>query len=158
MPGSLLHGRTEVAKVPGTGIDVIQKSQESRVRVLMSHRTHKSSRYYCLTGVYYSKQFRACTHMYMLYRYPGILVRGYRRCRDFGYSSEHALLYTCCTGTRVFRYGRTEVVEISGTDMSDVQNPQKFRVYMSQNVQNSEDYWRSGVHNSQKSRVRAIPS
>ena len=63
----LWHGRTSLAEVPGTGMNVIQNFQKFRIRVRKSYRTSRSSRY-CGTGVQNLQKFRAGWKM--LYPYP----------------------------------------------------------------------------------------
>ena len=74
VPGVLCHRLTELTELPGKGTGFLQNFQKFRVRVRMSYRTSRSSRY-CGTGVQNSQKFRACIKI--LYPYPGYC--GHRR-------------------------------------------------------------------------------
>ena len=85
-PGHCGTGCTNVPEVPGTVMNVLQNSQNFRVRAWKCYRTHKSSGY-CCTGVQNVQKFRAGIHM--LYPYPRVFVAlAYRACRSFGYEYE----------------------------------------------------------------------
>ena len=57
VPRVLCHNLTEVTKVPGKGMGILQHLQKFRVRVRKWYRTHRSSGY-CGTGVLSLQKFR----------------------------------------------------------------------------------------------------
>ena len=130
----LRRGRTELTEVPGgykkcctrtPGIVErgVQNSQKFRVRVCMSHRTHRSSRY----------RYESLAE---LPEVQGIVALAYRTYRSSGQVKK------CCTRTRgivarsyrsyrICGYGyecRTELTEVLCAGMDVVQNSQKSRV------------------------------